>query len=101
MKRNKNGRSVSSLDRKEDVEKGKGRCWEGGLGNETDLGILLQVCCTAAFFFLGRSFLKENIRYEDCTPAHRVRIRIFQEHRVKYFTKGIVLILVCLLLSEK
>lgn len=52
-KRNENGRSVSTLDGTEDMEKPKSQCWEGELGNKTSLGTLLQVCCTAdlVFFF--------------------------------------------------
>lgn len=84
------------------MEKSKSQCWEGRLGNKTSLGILLQVCCTVDFFFffLRGSFLKENTRHKDYTPAYRIRL-IIQEHKVKYLTKGLLLILICLLLSEK
>ena len=56
--------------------------------------------CRFFFFFLRGSFLKENTRHKDYTPAYRVRL-IIQEHKMKYFTKGLVLILICPLLSEK
>ena len=90
---------VRALDQKEDVEKGEESILGGRAWNETYLGILLQFCCLADIS-LGRSVLKENVRYEHCTPAHRVRIRIIQAPAVKSFTKG-VLILICFLLSEQ
>ena len=83
------------------MEKSKSQCWEGGLGNKTSLGILLQVCCTADFFFFFKRELSERkYEHKDYTPAYRVRL-IIQEHKVKYLTKVLVLILICLLLSEK
>ena len=39
---------------------------------------------------LGRRILEDKKKYEDCTSAHRVRIRVIQEHKVKYFTKVLV-----------